>query len=72
MPITTQSPDCQVHSTVESYELGAMTREEAVPLILKTAGTYDASNQSTRTAAEPVVLTLSFLALAISLAGAVI
>ena len=73
MLLTTQNPNHQVHSTVKSYELGAMTREEeAVPLILKTARTDNISNRSTRTAAEPVILTLAWLALAISQARAVI
>ena len=49
-----------------------MTTDEAVTLLLKTAGIDDISNQSTRTAAESVVLTLARLALAITQAGAVI
>ncbi len=70
--ITTRNPDCKVYSTVGSYELGAMTTEEAVTLLLKTAGIDDTTNQSTRAAAELVVLTLGRLALAITHAGAVI
>ncbi|KAL8856809.1 MAG: hypothetical protein Q9178_006646 [Gyalolechia marmorata] len=70
--ITTRNPGCKVHSTVGSYELGAMTTEEAVTLLLKTAGIDDLSNQSTRAAAELVVLTLGRLALAITQAGAVV
>ena len=70
--ITTRNPDCEVYSTVGSYELGAMSTEEAVTLLLKTAGIKDISDYSARTAAEPVVLILGHLALAITQAGAVI
>ncbi|KAL8921610.1 MAG: hypothetical protein Q9172_003935 [Xanthocarpia lactea] len=70
--ITTRNPGCKVHSTVGSYELGAMTTEEAVTLLLKTAGIDELPNQSTRAAAELVVLTLGRLALAITHAGAVV
>ena len=49
-----------------------MTTEEAVTLLLKTAGTDDISNRSMRTAAEPVALSLGCLTLAITQAGAVI
>ncbi|KAK3176124.1 hypothetical protein OEA41_007446 [Lepraria neglecta] len=70
--ITTRNPDCKVHATVGSYELGAMVTGEAVTLLLRTAGTDDMSNRSIREAAESVVLTLGGLALAITQAGAVI
>lgn len=70
--MTTRNPDCKVHATVGSYELGAMATGEAMTLLLKTAGVDDLSKQSTRTAAEAVVLTLGCLALAITQAGAVI
>ena len=48
-----------------------MATEEAVTLMLKTAGTDDLSNPSMRKAATPVVSTLGCLALAITQAGAV-
>ena len=70
--ITSLNPECTVHATIGSYELGAMNVDEAVTLILKTAGIRDLSNQSTRETARPVVLTLGCLALAITQAGAVI
>ena len=70
--VTTRNPECKVHSTVGSYELGAMATGEAVTLLLRTAGINDVSSRSRRIAAEPVVLTLGCLALAITQAGAVI
>ncbi|KAL9024099.1 MAG: hypothetical protein Q9196_006760 [Gyalolechia fulgens] len=70
--VTTRNPDCRIHATVGSYELGAMTTDDAVTLILKASGSLDPSDRSTRAAATPVVLTLGCLALAITHAGAVI
>ena len=70
--ITSRNPECTVHATVGSYELGAMNEDEAVTLMLKTAGIRDLSSQSTRETTRPVVLTLGCLALAITQAGAVI
>jgi tetratricopeptide (TPR) repeat protein len=70
--ITSRNPACTVHSTVGSYELGAMNPDEAVTLMLKTAGIHDLSSRSMREGARPVVLTLGCLALAITQAGAVI
>ena len=70
--ITTRNPECKVHATVGSWELGAMTTDEAITLILKTAGVEDLSDTSIRKTAETVVATLGCLALAIIQAGAVI
>ena len=73
--ITSRNPECAIHSTVGSYRLGAMDEDEAVTLMLKTAGSHnlrDLSNPSLRETARPVVLTLGCLALAITQAGAVI
>ena len=70
--ITSRNPECAIHATVGSYELGAMNVYEAVTLMLKTSGVYDHSDQSTREIAKPVVLTMGRLALAITQAGAVI
>ncbi|KAL2043537.1 hypothetical protein N7G274_003844 [Stereocaulon virgatum] len=70
--ITSRNPESTVHATVGSYELGAMSMDEAVTLMLKTAGVYDLSTQLTRETAKPVVQTLGCLALAITQAGAVI
>ena len=70
--ITSRNPDCKFHATAGSYELGAMATDEAVTLMLKTAGVDNVSDQSMRKAAMPVVITLGCLALAINQAGAVI
>lgn len=70
--VTTRNPDCKIHATVGSYELSTMATDEAVTLILKTAGSSDLFDRSTREAATPVVLALGRLALAITQAGAVI
>ncbi|KAI4194798.1 MAG: hypothetical protein LQ350_007568, partial [Teloschistes chrysophthalmus] len=70
--ITTRNPDCQLHSTVGSYELGVMATYEAVTLLLRAAGEDNISNRLKRDAAESVVHTLGYLALAITQAGAVI
>ncbi|KAL9615270.1 MAG: hypothetical protein Q9167_000241 [Letrouitia subvulpina] len=70
--ITSRNPECRVHSTLGSYELGAMDIDEAVTLLLKTVAVHDLSSRSMRETAGPVVLTLGCLALAITQAGAVI
>ncbi|KAL8736398.1 MAG: hypothetical protein Q9166_000190 [cf. Caloplaca sp. 2 TL-2023] len=70
--ITTRNPDCEFLSTVGSCELGAMATDEAVTLLLRTAGADNMSDRSIRDAAESVVQTLGCLALAITQAGAVI
>ncbi|KAL8996607.1 MAG: hypothetical protein Q9188_006530 [Gyalolechia gomerana] len=70
--ITTRNPDCKLYSTVGSYELGGMATDEAVTLLLRTAGVDNISNRLIRDAAESVVHTLGYLALAITQAGAVI
>ena len=70
--ITTRNPDCQIHATVGSYELGAMEPDEAVILILKTTEVSDQSDKSIRKSAGRVVTTLGYLAPAIVQAGAVI
>ena len=53
-------------------KLGAMATDEAVMLMLKTAGIDDLSDRSARMTAEPVVWTLGCLALVITQAGSVI
>lgn len=70
--ITTRNPNCEIHATVGSCELGQMATDEAVSLVLKTAGVRDLTDASIREAAKQVVLTLGCLALAIVQAGAVI
>ena len=36
--ITTRNPECKIHATAGSHELGAMTTDEAVRLLLNTTG----------------------------------
>ena len=69
--ITTRNPDCRVHATVGSSEIGQMGREEAISLLLKASGEQEADS-SLRIQALPVVETLWSLALAIIQAGAMI
>ena len=69
--ITTRNPDCRVHATVGSWEIGQMGREEAITLLLKASGGQEADT-SLRIRALPVVETLWSLALAIIQAGALI
>ena len=68
--ITTRNPDCKIHATVGSSELGRMETDEAVTLILRTSDVL--SNETVQKAAEKIVLALGCLALAIVQAGAVI
>jgi tetratricopeptide (TPR) repeat protein len=70
--ITSRNPDCRIHATAGVHELGRMEVEEAITLILKTAGHEDLSDQPARETAKSVVSTLGCLALAINQAGAVI
>jgi hypothetical protein len=70
--ITSRNPDCRIHATAGVHELGRMEVEEAITLILKTAGHEDLSDQPARETAKSVVSTLGCLALAIDQAGAVI
>ena len=68
--ITTRNPDCKIHSTAGSYELGEMDLEDAVTLFLRAAGMKDAPIETLRKKAITVVQTLGCLALAIVQAGA--
>jgi tetratricopeptide (TPR) repeat protein len=71
--ITTRNPECSRHAPPNlSWELGRMLVDEATTLLLKTSGVNDLSDSRTRALAEPVVLTLGCLALAVAQAGAVI
>ena len=63
--ITTRNPECQIHATVGSYELGAMEPDEAVTLILKTTEVSDQLDKSIRKSAGRVVTILGYLTLAI-------
>ena len=69
--VTTRNPDCKVHATVRSRDIGAMDREEAISLLLKASGEQE-TDSCLRIRALPVVETLWSLALAIIQAGAVI
>lgn len=70
--LTTRNPDCRIHSTVGSCELGQMNIEEAITLLLKATGAEDVANEASRNKALPVTQTVGFLALAIVQAGAYI
>ena len=70
--LTTRNPDCKIHSTVGSCELGQLNMDEAVTLLLKAAGAEDTADEDARRKAKPVIQTLGFLALAITQAGAYI
>lgn len=69
--VTTRNPDCKIHATVGSRDIGAMNREEAISLLLKASGEPE-TESSLRIRALPVVETLWSLALAIIQAAAVI
>ena len=69
--VTTRNPDCKIHATVGSRDIGAMDREEAISLLLKASGEQE-TDFSLRILARPVVETLWSLALAIIQAGALI
>ncbi|MCJ1349722.1 hypothetical protein MMC31_007963, partial [Peltigera leucophlebia] len=70
--LTTRNPDCKIHSTVGSCELGKMTMDEAVTLLLRATGAEDTADEASRKKAIPVTQTIGFLALAIVQAGAYI
>jgi tetratricopeptide (TPR) repeat protein len=70
--LTTRNPDCEIHATVGSRKLGQMETDEAITLILKATGARDLWDEKLRDTAQPVVLTLGCLALAIVQAGAAI
>jgi tetratricopeptide (TPR) repeat protein len=70
--LTTRNPDCKVHATVGSRELGQMDPEDAITLLLKTTAAEDVAHEASRNLARPIVETLGCLALAIIQAGAVI
>ena len=70
--LTTRNPDCRIHSTVGSCELGQMDMDEAVTLLLKAAGAEDTADEAARKKAVRVAQILGFLALAIVQAGAYI
>ncbi|KAI9767992.1 MAG: hypothetical protein M1840_005304 [Geoglossum simile] len=70
--LTTRNPECKLHATVGSCEIGPMEPEEAITLLLKAAATGATSRNASRNLARPIVETLGYLALAIIQAGAVI
>lgn len=69
--VTTRNPECQFHETVGTYEVGRLSCNDAITLLLRTAAIKE-SSQSSRQAANLVVETLGLLALAIVQAGAFI
>jgi GTP-binding protein EngB required for normal cell division len=70
--ITSRNLDCKFHATVGVCELGRMEEEEAITLMLKTAGYEDLFDEAARRMAKPVVSNLGCLALAIGQTGALI
>ena len=70
--LTTRNPDCKIHSTVGSCELGQMNMEEAVTLLLKATGAENTADEALRKKAIPITQTIGLLALAIIQAGAYI
>jgi hypothetical protein len=70
--VTTQNPDCNIHATVGSCELGEMNLDKAATLFLKATRVEDAANKVARKIAAPVVKMLGYLALALVQAGAYI
>lgn len=70
--LTTRNPDCKIHSTVGSCDLGQMNMDEAVTLLLKATGAENSADEALRKKAMPVTQTIGFLALAIVQAGAYI
>ena len=70
--LTTRNPDCNIHATVGSCELGQMDLDEAVTLFLRAGGAEDTVTEAARKKAIPVAKTLGCLPLAIVQAGAYI
>ena len=70
--LTTRNPDCKIHSTVGSCELGQLNMDDAVTLLLKATGAEDTTDEASRKKAIPITKTIGFLALAIVQAGAYI
>ncbi|KAI9773955.1 MAG: hypothetical protein M1839_001967 [Geoglossum umbratile] len=70
--LTTRNPNCKIHATVGSCELGKMYLDEAVTLFLRAAGVEDTTTEIVRNKATPVAETLGCLALAIVQAGSYI
>jgi ankyrin repeat protein len=67
--ITSRNPDCGIYATAGVHELGRLEVEEAITLILKTAGHSNLLEQPARETARSVVSTLGCLALAIDQAN---
>ena len=69
--ITSRNPECRIHATVGCEDLGAMTLDDSVTLLLTTSMIKDRS-ELIKTTARKIVETLGCLALAIIQASAVI
>ena len=69
--ITTRNPDCRIHATVGSSEIGQLHQEEAVNLLMKASDVAE-TDDTLRPQAQAVAQTLGYLALAITHAGAMI
>lgn len=70
--LTTRNPACKIHSTIGSCELGQLTMDDAVTLLLKATGAEDTADETSRTKAIPITKTIGFLAIAIVQAGSYI
>lgn len=69
--VTTRNSDCQIQATVGTHEVGRMSYDDAITLLLRTAAIKEPLKAS-RKVAGLIVKTLGFLALAITQAGAYI
>ncbi len=69
--LTTRNPDCKIHATAGSTEVGKMGRDEAMSLLVRASGEEE-TDDGLRNRARPVVELLGYLALGIIHAGAVI
>jgi len=70
--LTTQNPDCKVHTTRGSFEIHEMKLEDTITLLLRTIKAENIFDTVSRSLTKPVVKTLDCLALAIAHADAVI
>ena len=69
--ITTKNANNRVHATIGEVNFQEMEEEDAITLLLKTAGDED-TNYQRRMLAKPITATLGYLALALTHAGAAI
>ncbi|KAK5991124.1 Nephrocystin-3-like protein [Cladobotryum mycophilum] len=70
--MTSRLPECRVHGTVGSEELGSLGEEDCVKLLLNVIGTPEESKPECKPAAEVIAKELGYHALALLHAGAYI